>query len=173
MHEVDVIVYATGFHATEYLYPMTITGRGGQTLEELWAEGWGSRLPRLHDAGLSRISGRSTARTPTAASPSATFHEMVAHYALQCMETLVLGNGSAMEVRPDAYLALQPPGGRAQPHQGVERPARPQLLLDRARPLGHDEPVLHRRDVRLPAQTRPRRPGDRLMAGGDLNFDEQ
>ena len=29
-HDVDVIVYATGFHATEYLFPMTITGRDGQ-----------------------------------------------------------------------------------------------------------------------------------------------
>ena len=26
-HDVDVIVYATGFRATEYLYPMAITGR--------------------------------------------------------------------------------------------------------------------------------------------------
>jgi len=30
-----VIVYATGFYATEYLYPMTITGHGGQTLDDL------------------------------------------------------------------------------------------------------------------------------------------
>ena len=37
-HDVDVIVYATGFHATEYLFPMKITGRGGKTIEELWAE---------------------------------------------------------------------------------------------------------------------------------------
>jgi hypothetical protein len=33
----------------------------------------------------------------------ASFHEKVALYALQCMETLVLGNGGAMEVRPDAF----------------------------------------------------------------------
>src|SRR5205814_10091352 len=32
LHEADVIIYATGFHATEYLYPMTIAGRGGQTV---------------------------------------------------------------------------------------------------------------------------------------------
>src|SRR5262249_25561125 len=38
LHEADVIVYATGFHATEYLYPMTITGRGGRTVEDLWAQ---------------------------------------------------------------------------------------------------------------------------------------
>src|SRR5207244_13594185 len=37
-HEVDVIVYATGFHATEYLFPMTIIGRDGVTIEKAWAE---------------------------------------------------------------------------------------------------------------------------------------
>ena len=36
LHEADVVVYASGFHATEYLYPMTIVGRDGLTLEELW-----------------------------------------------------------------------------------------------------------------------------------------
>src|SRR5262249_12023854 len=38
-HDVDIIVYATGFHATEYLYPMAIAGRTGSTLEAFWAEG--------------------------------------------------------------------------------------------------------------------------------------
>ncbi len=35
-HEVDVIVYATGFRATEVLYPMTITGRDGVDLRTSW-----------------------------------------------------------------------------------------------------------------------------------------
>ena len=38
LHEVDAIVYATGFKATEYLFPMSITGRGGRTVEELWSQ---------------------------------------------------------------------------------------------------------------------------------------
>ena len=33
-----MIVYATGFHATEYLFPMTIIGRDGVTIEKTWAE---------------------------------------------------------------------------------------------------------------------------------------
>ena len=39
LHEADVIIYATGFHATEYLFPMTIAGRDGRTLADLWADG--------------------------------------------------------------------------------------------------------------------------------------
>ena len=34
-HEFDILVYATGFHASKFLLPMTITGMNG-TLEDLW-----------------------------------------------------------------------------------------------------------------------------------------
>ena len=102
LHEADVIVYATGFHATEYLYPMTITGRGGQTLEDLWAKDGaraylGCMMPGFPN--LWSIYGPNT----NGALPVASFHEKTAQYALQCMETLVLGNGGAMEVRPEAF----------------------------------------------------------------------
>lgn len=102
LHEADVIVYATGFHATEYLYPMAITGRGGQTLGNLWAKDGaraylGCMMPGFPN--LWSIYGPNT----NGALNVASFHEKVALYALQCMETLVLGNGGAMEVRPDAF----------------------------------------------------------------------
>ncbi|CPR05933.1 4-hydroxyacetophenone monooxygenase [Mycobacterium bohemicum DSM 44277] len=35
-HDVDVIVYATGFRHTDVLWPMTITGRDGVDLHEMW-----------------------------------------------------------------------------------------------------------------------------------------
>ena len=34
--EADVLIYATGFHASEFLMPMKVTGEGGQDLHELW-----------------------------------------------------------------------------------------------------------------------------------------
>ena len=37
-HDVDIIVYATGFRATEVLYPMTINGRDGADLRAVWGE---------------------------------------------------------------------------------------------------------------------------------------
>jgi 4-hydroxyacetophenone monooxygenase len=37
-YPVDVIVYATGFHANRYLWPMEITGRSGVTLAEQWGD---------------------------------------------------------------------------------------------------------------------------------------
>ena len=38
-HEADVIVWGTGFRATEFLAPMSITGLGGKDLQKEWAEG--------------------------------------------------------------------------------------------------------------------------------------
>jgi cation diffusion facilitator CzcD-associated flavoprotein CzcO len=35
----DVIIYATGFHATQFLTPMQVTGRGGARLPEAWRDG--------------------------------------------------------------------------------------------------------------------------------------
>ncbi len=38
-HEVDVIIYGTGFAATEFLAPMEISGVGGASLQERWKGG--------------------------------------------------------------------------------------------------------------------------------------
>lgn len=38
-HEVDVIIWGTGFKATEFLAPMRISGSGGRDLNEEWRDG--------------------------------------------------------------------------------------------------------------------------------------
>ncbi|WP_372809780.1 flavin-containing monooxygenase [Litorivivens sp.] len=38
LFEADIIVYATGFHANRFLWPMEIVGRGGMTLREQWGD---------------------------------------------------------------------------------------------------------------------------------------
>ena len=35
-HDVDVIIYGTGFYASRFLYPMSFVGKGGVTLEQKW-----------------------------------------------------------------------------------------------------------------------------------------
>jgi 4-hydroxyacetophenone monooxygenase len=101
-HDADVIVYATGFLATEYLYPMEITGRDGRTLKELWsAEGarayMGSMIPNFPNLWM--IYGPNT----NGALPVAAFHEMVTLYALQCIEKLILEKKSLIEVKDAPY----------------------------------------------------------------------
>ena len=39
LHELDMLVYATGFDARAYVRPLTVIGEGGRTLDEAWADG--------------------------------------------------------------------------------------------------------------------------------------
>ena len=38
-HELDVLVFATGFDSHAYMRPMKVEGPGGRTVDELWADG--------------------------------------------------------------------------------------------------------------------------------------
>lgn len=38
LHEIDVLVYATGFDAHAYLRPMQLTGMNGKTLDQVWQD---------------------------------------------------------------------------------------------------------------------------------------
>ncbi len=39
LHELDLLVYATGFDARAYVRPLEVIGESGQTLDEAWADG--------------------------------------------------------------------------------------------------------------------------------------
>ncbi len=101
-HDVDAIVYATGFHASEYLLPMTVTGRGGLTLTNLWRDG-GARAHRFCMApGFPNLWFVYGPNSVSGLSPSS-FHELVTSYALQCMERLVLDDVKTVEPTEEAY----------------------------------------------------------------------
>jgi 4-hydroxyacetophenone monooxygenase len=43
-HDADIVVFATGFRALEYLAPMEIVGRGGRRLDQFWQDDPGAYL---------------------------------------------------------------------------------------------------------------------------------
>jgi 4-hydroxyacetophenone monooxygenase len=101
-HDVDAIIYATGFKANDYLHPMKITGRGGLTIEQLWATDGpraylGCMMPGFPN--LWTIYGPNT----NGGLQVAAYHELTTLYALQCMEKLILEGRDAIEVKEDAY----------------------------------------------------------------------
>jgi 4-hydroxyacetophenone monooxygenase len=101
-HEVDVIVYATGFHATDYLFPMTITGRDGATIEKTWANDGaraylGCMVPGFPNLWM--VYGPNT----NGGMHPASFHEVVGRYALECMEHLIVEGKHSIEVTDEAY----------------------------------------------------------------------
>lgn len=101
-HEVDAIVFATGFKATEYLFPMSITGRDGMTLESLWsktgAQGYlGAMIPGCPNLWtLYGPNSNGGLLVPA-------FQEMETVYALKCIERLVLDGKKSIDVEMEAY----------------------------------------------------------------------
>ncbi|MDO8211047.1 NAD(P)/FAD-dependent oxidoreductase [Conexibacter sp. CPCC 206217] len=101
-HELDVIVYATGFHASEYLFPMTVTGREGQTLSDLWKVG-GARAHRFcMYPGFPNLWSVYGPNTNGALVP-ASFHELVTRYGMECIERLLREDRRAIEPTREAY----------------------------------------------------------------------
>jgi len=102
-HEVDVIVYATGFHANRYLWPMEIVGRAGIVLGEQWGERptalLGITVPNFPNLFCLYGPG-----TNLASGGSLIFHsECQVRYVMGCLGMLLGGEASAMEVRQDAH----------------------------------------------------------------------
>ena len=100
--DVDAIVYATGFKANDFLYPMEITGRNGMTLGQLWSEGGpraylGCMIPGFPNLWV--LYGPNT----NGGLPVAQYHEMTMFYALQCMEKLIAEGKKSIEVSECAY----------------------------------------------------------------------
>jgi 4-hydroxyacetophenone monooxygenase len=104
-HPVDVIVYATGFHANRYLWPMEIVGRDGAVLSEVWGDRptayLGITVPRFPN--LFCLYGPAT---NLAHGGSLIFHsECQIRYVMGCLAALVGGDHAAIECRQDVHDA--------------------------------------------------------------------
>jgi 4-hydroxyacetophenone monooxygenase len=102
-YECDVIVYATGFHATRLLFPMEIIGRDGENLRERWGERpaayLGITVPDFPN--LFCIYGPGT---NLAHGGSLIFHsECQMRYISQCLEWLIDGGHRSLEPRQEKY----------------------------------------------------------------------
>lgn len=102
-HECDVIVCATGFRATEALYPLQITGRSGADLRERWGERpaayLGITVPDFPNLFCMYGPG-----TNLAHGGSLIFHsECQMRYITQCLEHLIDGHHRTMEPRQERY----------------------------------------------------------------------
>ncbi|MCL2582199.1 MAG: NAD(P)/FAD-dependent oxidoreductase [Streptosporangiales bacterium] len=103
-HDLDLIVYATGFRANECLWPMEVRGRGGRTVGDLWAPDGprayaGVMMPGfpnlflIYGPNMNSYGGLGVIN----------LQEMAARYALLCVGRLVERGERAVDVSPDAY----------------------------------------------------------------------
>jgi 4-hydroxyacetophenone monooxygenase len=104
-HPVDVIVYATGFHANRFLWPMEIVGRDGAVLAERWGDEptayLGITVPDFPN--LFCLYGPNT---NLAHGGSLIFHsECQVRYVMGCLTLLLTGGHRAMACRREVHDA--------------------------------------------------------------------
>jgi 4-hydroxyacetophenone monooxygenase len=103
-HEVDVLVYATGFQANRFLWPMEIVGRGGVVLSEEWGDEptahLGITVPDFPN--LFCLYGPAT---NLASGGSIIFmSECQVRYVMGCLAALIeAGEGASMAVRREVH----------------------------------------------------------------------
>jgi 4-hydroxyacetophenone monooxygenase len=103
-YPVDVIVYATGFKANDFLWPMEVRGRDGKNLEDLWDKDGaraylGTMLPGFPNFFM--IYGPNT--NNFGGLQIVDFEEMVTRFALQCIGGLITQKKRTIDVSLDAY----------------------------------------------------------------------
>lgn len=102
LHEADVIVFATGFHASDYLEPITITGRGGADLHQTWSGDarayMGITVPSFPN--LFMLMGPNTGVVVNGS--SLYMAECAAEYTVECIGELLRSRKRALEPHPAA-----------------------------------------------------------------------
>jgi 4-hydroxyacetophenone monooxygenase len=106
-HPADVICYATGFRHNDYLWPMTVTGRGGRTLRDQWGDEptayLGITVPNfpnlfcLYGPGTNLASGGSLIYQS----------ECQVNYVMDGLRTILTGGHRTAEPRQDVHDAYQ------------------------------------------------------------------
>jgi 4-hydroxyacetophenone monooxygenase len=122
-HAFDIIVYATGFKANDFLWPMVVRGRGGQQVEELWAKDGpraylGSMLPGFPNLFM----GYGPNTNNFGGFQVIDLLEMTIKFALQCIAELITEEKSSVEVTEDAYWTY---------NAEVDREEKMMLYMDR------------------------------------------
>jgi 4-hydroxyacetophenone monooxygenase len=104
-YDVDIIVFATGFQANRFLWPMHITGRDGAVLSEQWGDEpsayLGITVPNFPNLFCMYGPG-----TNLAHGGSLIFHsECQIRYITGCIKALLEGPHQSMEPRPEIHDA--------------------------------------------------------------------
>lgn len=104
--EFDVVIFATGFRANDYFWPIEITGRNGVNLGEVWKKDgarayWGVAIPTLPN--FICLYGPNTNGKIAGPLP---WGEMQTRFALTCFKRMIENGWRSMEVKKEAYNAF-------------------------------------------------------------------
>lgn len=104
VHELDVIILATGFDLINMVGDLTIEGRGGRSLRE----DWGAENPRAY-MGITvpgypnYFVGMGPNSGPSHAAGANMVAEVQINYVIECLDRIVASGAKAMEVKEEAF----------------------------------------------------------------------
>ncbi|WP_067715288.1 flavin-containing monooxygenase [Nocardia yamanashiensis] len=104
LHEVDVIIYGTGFKGTEFLWPMTVTGAQGRKLHDEWSGG-AKAFKGITVSGFPNMFLLYGPNTNLGAGSIVHIIESQTRYIRQAVALLADRPGHVLEVRPEAEAA--------------------------------------------------------------------
>jgi cation diffusion facilitator CzcD-associated flavoprotein CzcO len=100
LHELDCIVWATGFRTNDFMLPMEIAGAGGRTLAESWSDGAHAHLG-MCVPGFPNMFVMYGPNTNTSGGSIVFYLEAQAAYIRQALRQLQLREAGALEVRAE------------------------------------------------------------------------
>jgi cation diffusion facilitator CzcD-associated flavoprotein CzcO len=100
-HEVDVIIYGTGFHVTDSFDYLDITGKGGVDLAKLWRERGIETYYGIAVAGFPNLFLLLGPNTGLGHNSVVFMIESQIRYVRQCLELLDRHGADELDVRPD------------------------------------------------------------------------
>ncbi len=103
-HEVDCIIFGTGFKTTDFMFPMEIHGTGGASLRERWKEGARAHLG-MTVPGFPSLFVMYGPNTNTSGGSIIQFLEWQASYVRQALQLVARRGAGAIEVRPEVEAA--------------------------------------------------------------------
>ena len=100
LHEVDCIIWGTGFRTNDFMFPMEIAGAGGRTLAEEWEGGAHAHLG-IAVAGFPSLFLMYGPNTNTSGGSIVFYLEAQAAYIRQALQRLRETGASGISVRPE------------------------------------------------------------------------
>lgn len=103
-HEVDTIIWGTGFQTTRFLAPVEVVGAGGMSLQREWKDGAEAHLG-LTVAGFPNLFLLYGPNTNLGHNSILFMVERQIDYVLQCLRHLVTTGEAALELKPEVQQA--------------------------------------------------------------------
>jgi cation diffusion facilitator CzcD-associated flavoprotein CzcO len=100
LHKADTLILGTGFAASEFLAPMTVTGRGGKSLNQAWRNG-AEAYKGITVNGFPNFFMLYGPNTNLAHNSIVFMLESQVRYVMSCLSRLQEARGSAMDVKPE------------------------------------------------------------------------